>query len=796
MSSNGLDHIAANNLAQNSADAGDSVDLDKLITVLRKSWLWIIILLVLANVSAYLFIRYTKPLYESVSDLKLDIKSESDLLGIQSATEFENISGEIEILKSKLFFNKVIDATDMEITYNFYGNILNEERYSNSPFQVDYEIKDASIFDRAFELEILSQTEFTLSYQQRGAIIESSHGFGEDITTDQFDFRISVTSNYNDQNGPGNYYFIIHSREALLSYLERNLDVVPVNLNAKIIRVSFRDYNRNKAKDLVNAIDTLYLKYTLEEKNKATVQQIQFINEQLRQTEHKLAEFEDYFENFTIDNKTTNLENDIGKSIELMEEIDKRKYELQTKLVHANLLKDDINSNTGIVSINPIDAQLLPPNLSKSLMDLNTMINEKELLLGSHNENTYVITKKDQEIMLQKSSMVGLLNDFVTGVEMELRALNEERVTLERSFQELPSLGTEYSKNKRHYNLYEGFYLSQIQKKAEFEIAQAGMVTNFVILSSATLPSSPIYPTNAYVYGLGIVVGLFLGFLFIGLRYLLHNKITSSAEVEKLTTAPFLGVVPEINASLETKLIMDQNPKSAISEALRTIRTNLEFMSPDQKNRVISVTSTISGEGKTFISVNLGAIIALTGVRVLVMDLDLRKPKVHLAFGNQNSDKGISTALIHKHKIEDCIRSTDIANLYFVGAGPSPPNPSELILSEDFDRLIEELKKSYDLIIMDTPPVGIVSDAILAMKKADLPIYIIRADYSKREFVKNLNRLIHVNNFKSLAVILNSVKLYGKADYGYSYGYQSGYFEDATPKKRKLALITHLLSLK
>ena len=153
-------------------------------------------------------------------------------------------------------------------------------------------------------------------------------------------------------------------------------------------------------------------------------------------------------------------------------------------------------------------------------------------------------------------------------------------------------------------------------------------------------------------------------------------------------------------------------------------------------------------------------------------------------------------ALIHKHKIEDCIRSTNIANLYFVGAGPAPPNPSELILSEDFNQMLESLKKEYDLIILDTPPVGIVSDALLAMKKADLPIYVIRADYSKREFVRNLNRLIEVNKFTNLAVILNSLKQYGKSDYGYSYGYQSGYFEEPSPKKRKISLITHLLSLK
>ena len=168
---------------------------------------------------------------------------------------------------------------------------------------MDYQIKNPSVYGRSFDLEILNPTDFTLSYRQGGVLVETTSHFGENITSEEFDFKISSTLHYNDENGPGNYYFIINSREALLRYFNQNIDVVPVNLSANTVRVSFRDFSRNKAQDLVNAIDTLYLKYTIEEKNKATVQQIKFINEQLQQTEQKLGAFENYFENFTIDNK-------------------------------------------------------------------------------------------------------------------------------------------------------------------------------------------------------------------------------------------------------------------------------------------------------------------------------------------------------------------------------------------------------------------------------------------------------------------------------------------------------------
>jgi capsular exopolysaccharide synthesis family protein len=204
----------------------------------------------------------------------------------------------------------------------------------------------------------------------------------------------------------------------------------------------------------------------------------------------------------------------------------------------------------------------------------------------------------------------------------------------------------------------------------------------------------------------------------------------------------------------------------------------MEFLMPSKKKkRIITVTSTVSGEGKTFVSLNLAGVIALSDTKVVILDLDMRKPKIHMAFDEENH-AGISTILIGKHKLQDCIRRTTISTLDYIGAGPTPPNPSELILRPELDVLLKELHLYYDVIVIDTPPVGLVTDGILVMKKADLPIYVVRADYSKRYFVKNVNKLVKNNSFSKLSIILNGFKHLSQYGYGYDYSYYQGYDDD------------------
>jgi len=760
-----------NNHITSQGHQNDAIDLDKVGTVLRKSILWIVVIFVITNTLAYLAIRWTKPLYESQSELKLDVKSDASELGLTGFTENKNlnvISGEIELIKSKLFTSKVIETVDLDVSYYTAGQVLNDEKYKASPFEIDYKLKNSSIRDQRIYVEIQDEQSFKISFNGEEKYEETIYKFGEVVSHPSIDLILNQTEFFN-LDGDKKYFFTINSESSLIAYFEKNLTVEPLNLNANTIRIALKDHNKYKAKDLVNAIDTIYLNYTQQEKSRENNQKIAWLNDELEEIENELEGYEDYFENFTIKNRTSNLDEDLKRTIESINKIDSQRYEVTQRIASVQSIIENLDKEIDreVIEANPYQ---LPPYIVNSFTQLTELIEEREQLKLSYKESTFALTKVDNEINSLQARLNAQLNSLLEKQQNILKDLIIRKKKLEDSFVELPEKSTELKKNQRFFALYEEFYLSLMQSKAQYQIAQAGTTTEFKILSPANLPSAPISPNKLIIYGIGLVSGFMFSFLFVAVRYLMHNKVTTVSELEKLTTAPILGAVPVASEKMEiTRLVIDQSPKSAVSEALRSIRTNIEFMLHNDVKRVISVTSTIGGEGKTFVSVNLGGIIALSKKKALILDLDMRKPRVHLSFSDKNSDKGMSTILINKHSIEDSIVKTSVENLDYIPAGPTPPNPSELLLNGEFENLINQLKNYYDLIILDTPPVGLVTDGVLAMKKADLAIYIVRANYTKKLFLSTLNRLINVNQFKNLAVVLNASSTTGSNSYGYGY---------------------------
>jgi capsular exopolysaccharide synthesis family protein len=771
----------------------ERIDLDKVWLIIRKNMLWIFLIILATNALAYIYLRYTRPVYESSSVIKLDIKSEANILGLNTVNQnLDHIAGEIELLKSNMFFSRVVDAMAMDVSYYAYGRVLFQERYDNSPFKVEYELHDPSWYDQPVDVEILNDEKFVLSYGQGEAKVSRTFRFGEEITLPQFKLLLSLTAHYQPDLDNTKYYFIINSHLALVNYLGNNLIVEPVNFNANTIRVGFRGYDRKKVRDLVHVIDSVYLRYTQEKKNQATEQILSFLDEQLYNIEQRLSKHESYFENFTIDNKTNNLETEIGEAIVKMEALDVKKYELYNTQKAVSGLSDKV-ANEEIILTEPASFTNYPEDILKSVEQLNTFLNERTLMLGSYKENTFAVKRKNQQIALLKKEIVDLLEKYNDEMAQEVKAIDGQKKKIEDEFVLLPSKGTEYGKNQRYYNLYEEIFLSLVQKKNEMEITKAGTVTDFVVLLPATVPNDPIAPARVTVYGIGAISGLIISLAFVAMGYIFNNKINSQSELERLVAAPVLGAIPYYSKVKykKSKLVVSQSPKSSVSEAFRAIRTNIQFLGIHGDKKIISVTSTVGSEGKTFFASNLGHVISMSGKKVVLVDVDLRKPKVHTVFDHENGMKGVSTFLIGEYPIQECILHSQADHFDFIPAGPVPPNPSELITSKQFDAMLDELKKLYDIVIVDTPPVGLVTDGMLIMEKADLPVYVFRADFSKRTFTKTLQKVKNTHKFHNITVVLNALKTTSDRDYGYhKYGY--GYYDDEHESK---SLWTSLVNL-
>lgn len=764
------------------------LDLKKLINVIRKSLPYVLGIFILCLLISYAVVRYTKPLFASESELQLDIKSEASILGFREVdpeSSGRNVSGmseEIELIKSKLFLTKVISALDLDVSYYTKGKFLDDEKYRNAPFKAEYLVKDENFFNKKISVDLISQDQYRLGYESGGKEITELYPYGQKVVTPYLDLTITTTEHFNEETiQDNNYYFIINSDNSLINYFRSNLQVQVLNLNAKTIKISFTDHNAFKARTLVDVLSNLYLQYTEQEKNRTNVKKMEFLNTQLEETENKLENYESYFETFTINNKTTNLTSDINKTIGFIYALDSQRVEIKKNLGVLEKVEKQVQDNQIFLTrgtYRSSDSQL-PPVIRETLEKLNELNSEKELLLESYNANTKAFQRKEKEVNMLKEELKEVTTVYKAELQQQLKSLDNRRKELQSGFVQLPSKGTEFNRIQRNYEQLLGFLLSLQERRIEVEIATAGTTTDFKILSSASMPTSPISPNGMLINGIGFVAGLFLSILFIGVRYFLDNKINTIAEVERLGKVPVLGTLPAArNKNPHASLLVSENPKSSFSEAMRSIRTNMDFLAARKDKKIISVTSTVSGEGKTFVTVNLAAIIAFSGKRVIVLDLDMRKPKIHLAFGGESADKGLSTMLIGKHNLQECVRTTSIKGLEYLPAGPVPPNPSELVMNGDFDNLLEELKNHYDIIVIDTPPVGLVTDGILIMKKADLPLYVFKAEYSKKEYFKTLNRLTSLNKFRNLAVILNGVKSGNSYGYGYGYGEGSGYYQE------------------
>jgi tyrosine-protein kinase Etk/Wzc len=748
----------------------EGIDLDKLRILVRKNLVWMIVIVLATNLGTYFYLRWTKNVYEAESELKLDIKHEASQVALANVVESQNLnalSGEIEQMQSNLFLSRVLDSMDLWVSYHFIGKVLVDEMYQRSPFSVKFSSLEHGYLDRPIHINFSEQNSFVIRIDDKK--IEGQ--IGTPLHLDSLELLVEKTplfQLYHDDD----YYFELHSREGLVAYLKGFSKVEPLNFEANTIRVSFQDFNPAKARDIVNKIDSVYLVYSHEQKNLANKQKINWLSTELGQIESKMEAYENYFENFTLQNKSSNLNIELEKTIVAMYALDSQRLVLTRKLSDISLLIDQVNTNN--LAIPMTQRSLLPDQVNRKLEELQTLVKQRERLGLSYNENTFAFRQKEKELEALRNQLFEQLNEIRKSWIKNLSQLNQRKQELEKQFAAMPDKNTQFAKNQRLYKLNEEFYLSLMQTKASVEILQAGTTPDFKILSSAALPREPIAPKRMLIYGIGFSAGIFLCVIFLGLVYLVNDKVTGMSEIEKASDIPVLGVIPETRHTQQSPFHVVDNPKSMVSEAIRTLRTNLDFFSANDLRKTIAISSTISGEGKSFLALNLGGVIAMSKKKVVLIDLDMRKPKNKHPFPVSDPQKGMSTLLIGKYGIEECLVRTGLENFDYIPAGPLPPNPSELLMNGDFTNLLAKLESLYEFVIVDTPPVGLVTDGIMAMKKTDVSIYLVRANYSKKEFIRHAERIRHIHKLKNLSIVLNALPTSNK-----TYGY--GYYEDKTP---------------
>ena len=756
------------------------LDPYKLLVVFKRSFFAMALIFLITMSGVFLFIRYAKPIYESNALIKLENGNRTSSLGLSAKgyeEESSSLEGELEIIRSPVVRDKVIADLNLGVSYFIYGNILFEERFKNSSYEVSF-VEDYSKihFDSHIDVEILDDKNFKIEFEN----YSQECAFGNLCKTPFGNFILKKTEHAENFNSKQKTFFIFNSQEALNGYFQRSLFADVANTEARTLAISFKDHNAFKAYSIVKSIDSIYFEQTLQLKLKTVDQSIDFLTNSIKKSENNLVDAEEKFEAFMRKNKTMDVMADYTKYSGLADENVIQRKSLAFKIDLLKNLEDLIQSNKNLEEFIPLLPNLEDEQLVEVIKNLNQLNLDRENLLMSQSYNTHAFQVKKNSALKAKSDALELIDQNQKIINKQIHNLNLEQFEIESSIMSFPAKETEMSRLKRHYNLYDKFYGLLMDKLVEQGLTKAGVTVDFIILSQPSVEIIPIYPKKSIILMSGVGIAILLCILLVVSRFLMYETITTLAELERSLPIPIIGTVPEYIAEkmLFSQLIVDKKSKSAITESLRSIRTNLEFISTEKSQKVITVTSTVGGEGKTFVAVNLAAVIAMANQRVVVLDLDMRKPKIHLAFGAENT-VGLSTVLIGKNTVNEVVQLSRIPNLDFITAGPTPPNPSELILLPTLDQLIDELKSKYDVIIIDTPPVGIVTDGMLLMTKADIPLYIVRINYSKFFVAQEIKRALNRGGYNKLRVIANGVPV----NRGFKYNY--GYYENETVTKPK-----------
>ena len=753
--------------------------------LLKKSVLIYIFIFATSITSGYLYLRYTDPIYESSLIMQINKKDQAgQFLNVYSSFEDNTqLIAEVELLKSSYMLEKAIKAMPLKIGYFSKGEILTTDNYKSSSFKIlNFTIFDSTILDQKVFISTYGNNKYILKNEDGKTIGEEPFKLDDFITNKYFSCIISGINreSLSKELAVNELYFVFNDVKSFAAGVKEKIEVDIENSTAKTIRIKFQHKNAKFTADIISTLTSEYNKYVYARQNTSSTNIVQFIEAQKDSVDKRLKESERLIQLFQKSNDIHNTEGLSNSILSQIESIESQVVEIEIQ----NAILGEIRSMLSVKGLETDMAAIIPvligmefkSSLNNLIIRLKETIDNKTALLRTVTSDNENVTRVNNEIRIQIKLIIDAIEIFNNQGRKKLTIINNKITYLESQLYTLPEKKLELARLDRVLQINNKYYTLLLEKETEYKLSSAGLTMYNEILEEAKVPENPITPRKTYTYLIVIFVALFASILFAVIKYLMHDQITSLNEIIKLSSATIgiLGIVPKYKSNIPvSQLIIDKSPKSIITESFRTIRTNMQFISNKKGAKLIAITSTISGEGKTFIALNLAGIIAFSGKKVIVLDLDMRKPKLHLGFGAENKN-GMSTLLIEKDSLENCIRHSDLDGLDFITAGPIPPNPSELIINGALDTLIEKLKLDYDMIVTDNPPVGLVTDGIPVIQKADYPIYIFKANYSKKNFIQNVDRIINENNVPKLSVILNGVDIDNRG-YGYNYGYGYGY---------------------
>jgi tyrosine-protein kinase Etk/Wzc len=770
-------------------------DVSILKTVLTRLW-WVPVLLVLiAMTGSYLYLRYTKPMYESSMIIQVEeLDNAKEILNVENINIRQNdLSATIELMRSELMFERAIKRLNYNVSLYSKGQVLTEEKYNSSTFNVQpYQLKDSTLIGVPIFVDV-EPSLLRLNYMHNGESFTIQGTLNERIETAHFEIVVKSanTQSLLEDARENELFFTFNSLQSYAGRLRPNLQINTLDPVAKTIQVSYRGSNPQLCKDIVDAVSEAFLSFEEDIQRRSSEKILKFIDQQLDSIGVELRSSKDSLMDYQRRSNLPDPESASNSITAKITQLQEKLYVYDDEIRSLNYVDQKLRSEPNRLEVYRLLPEMLgksyEPSLSGQISQLHDLLEKKDDLLFKVTEENAEIRSINTKIQSRLSAIRKSIATILERLYASSKLVRAEIARFEGDYFELPQKKMEFSRLKNIQDLNEKYFSLLTEKKFLYAISDAGYSSNNRVLSRPVVNSTPVSPNRNLTYGIYIFLGVLVSLVVIALRYLTFNEINRLEDLEKLLPpkATILGGIPNVKQEMVfSQLMVHRSPKSALSENMRKIRTNLSYIHPHYQT--IAISSSISGEGKTFVALNIAGIIAMSGKKTIILDLDMRKPKIHIGM-NANNEHGMSTLIVGHSTLEQCIKSSEIEGLDFITAGPVPPNPSELLLSDRFKEIQEELKEIYDVIIIDNPPIGLVSDGVRILTEADIPIYVFKANYSKRNFALRVKELFEMKQIERLNVVLNSVDM-TRSNYGYGYGYyeeedggkQKGFFSKFT----------------
>ena len=750
-------------------------------------WPWFVFSVIVCIACAWGYLRLTTPVYNISATVLIkddkkgggtSVSSELERMGLDGfVSSSGNVDNEIEVLRSKSLSEEVVNNLGLFVTYMDEDEFPKKELYQTSPVLVSLTPQEADKLPGRMEVAMTLQPTGVMDVQMKVGDKEYRKEFEKlpaVFPTDEGTVAFFVNNDTLSAVRPES----VTKERHITAFINRpfsvakgyasSLSIAPTSKTTSVVVISLKNTNPRRGRDFINKLLEMYNINANNDKNEVAQKTAEFIDARIGIISKELGSTEQDLENFKRTAGITDLSSEAQIALTGNAEYEKKRVENQTQI---NLIVDLQKYLQGSeYEVLPANVGLQDGGLVGAISRYNEMLIERNRLLRTSTESNPAIVNLNTSIRAMRSNVQATLDATLKGLQITKADLDREASRYSRRISDAPTQERQFVSIARQQEIKAGLYLMLLQKREENAITLAATANNAQIIDAAIADDNPVSPKRMMVY----LVALFFGMgIPVGIIYLIgltKFKIEGRADIEKLTSLPVVGDIPLADEK-SGSIAVFENKNNLMSETFRNVRTNLQFMLENGKN-VILVTSTISGEGKSFVSSNLAISLSLLGKKVVIVGLDIRKPGLNKVFNIPQKDHGITQFLTNPSmNLMDLVQPSDInRNLFILPGGAVPPNPTELLARDGLEKAIETLKTNFDYVILDTAPVGMVTDTLLIGRTADLSVYVCRADYTRKAEFTLVNELSENKKLPNLCVAINGLELQ-KKKYGYYYGY-------------------------